>query len=757
MNMERNFVTRAAFLILALGSMSFINSAYAQGTADDYKRAEGIDKIIQENIHNAATNVQWIDNEPKFSYTINSSKGKEFLFVDASNQTKDLAFDHMRLAEALAKASGEKVDATKLPFSSIKYGTNKNTVEFSAFGKSWICNLETYEINQDKATRSRGSQYWGERAKEPTHHRVGSPDSLWVAFIKNSNVFIQSKADSKIEHQLSYDGSEGEFYSSNVVWSPNSQHLVAVKIKPAKDRTLYLLESSPSDQLQPKILTRDYLKPGDALTQRYPSMFSLSTKRQVQIPPAIIVDQYSISMPKWWDDSRGFTFEYNQRGHQSYQIIEMNAETEKARSLIDESSKTFIDYSGKKYRHDIDDGHEIIWASERDGWNHLYLYDGLSGKVKNQITKGEWVVRKVINVDEKNRNLIFEGSGKEKGQDPYFIQYYRVNFDGSGLTALTKENANHSAVFSSDHNYFVDTYSRIDQPSVNVLRNVKDGKIIMELEKADVSGLMATGWKMPEVFSAKGRDGKTDIWGMIIRPTNFDPSKKYPVIEYIYAGPHSSFVPKNFSGNPSGVAALAELGFIVVQIDGMGTSNRSKAFHDVCYQNLKDAGFPDRILWMKSAASKYPYMDLNRVGIYGTSAGGQSSAGAVLFHPEFYKVAVSSCGCHDNRMDKIWWNEQWMGKVGDHYAASSNTVNAAKLKGKLMLIVGELDDNVDPASTYQFADALIKAKKDFEFIMVPGMGHSSGGEYGERKRRDYFVKHLLGVEPPVWDGQKSIF
>ena len=757
MNMERNFVTKAAFLILALGSMFLNNPSYAQGTAEDYKRAEGIDKIIQDNIYNSVTNVQWINNESRFAYTINSSKGKEFLLVDASNQTKELAFDHVRLAEALAKASGETVDATKLPFSSIKYGANKNTVEFSAFGKSWTCNLGTYDISQDKTIRSRGSQYWGERPKEPTHHKVGSPDSLWVAFIKNSNVFIQSKTDSKIEHQLSYDGSEGEFYSSNIVWSPNSQHLVAVKIKPAKDRTLYLLESSPSDQLQPKIQTRDYLKPGDALTQRHPSMFSLSNKEQVQIPPAIIVDQFSISMPKWWDDSRGFSFEYNQRGHQSYQIIEMNAETGKARALIDESSKTFIDYSGKKYRHDINDGREIIWASERDGWNHLYLYDGLSGKVKNQITKGEWVVRKVIHVDEKNRNLIFEGSGKEKGQDPYFVQYYRVNFDGSGLTALTKENANHSAVFSPDYNYFVDTYSRIDQPSVTVLRYVKDGNIIMELEKADISSLMATGWKMPEVFSAKGRDGKTDIWGMIIRPTNFDPSKKYPIIEYIYAGPHSSFVPKSFSGNPSGVAALAELGFIVVQIDGMGTSNRSKAFHDVCYQNLKDAGFPDRILWMKSAASKYPYMDLNRVGIYGTSAGGQSSAGAVLFHPEFYKVAVSSCGCHDNRMDKIWWNEQWMGKLGDHYAASSNTVNAAKLKGKLMLIVGELDDNVDPASTYQFVDALIKAKKDFEFIMIPGMGHSSGGEYGERKRRDYFVKHLLGVEPPLWDGQNSIF
>src|SRR5690606_12752901 len=301
------------------------------------------------------------------------------------------------------------------------------------------------------------------------------------------------------------------------------QHLVAVKIKPAKDRTLYLLESSPSDQLQPKIQTRDYLKPGDALTQRHPSMFSLSNKEQVRIPPAIIVDQFSISMPKWWDDSRGFSFEYNQRGHQSYQIIEMNAETGKARALIDESSKTFIDYSGKKYRHDINDGREIIWSSERDGWNHLYLYDGLSGKVKNQITKGEWVVRKVVHVDEKTRQIIFAASGREKGQDPYLIQYYRINFDGTGLKALTNENANHDANFSPNHKLFVDQYSRVDLAPVTCIRDAATGKVLMDLERADIRPLIATGWKMPEVFTSKGRDGETDIWGIIVRPTNFDP------------------------------------------------------------------------------------------------------------------------------------------------------------------------------------------------------------------------------------------
>jgi len=274
---------------------------------------------------------------------------------------------------------------------------------------------------------------------------------------------------------------------------------------------------------------------------------------------------------------------------------------------------------------------------------------------------------------------------------------------------------------------------------------------LMTLQQADIAELQSTGWKMPEVFSAKGRDGVTDIWGVIIRPTNIDPTKKYPIVELIYAGPQDFYVPKSFSAVYRSLHAFAELGFIVVQIDGMGTSWRSKAFHDVCWKNLKDAGFLDRIAWMKAAAAKYPYMDINRVGVTGGSAGGQNAAAAVTFHPEFYKAAAASCGCHDNRMDKMWWNEQWMGyPVGPQYAESSNVVNAPLMNGKLLLILGELDDNVDPASTMQLADALIKAKKDFELVIVPGIGHSGGGEFGERKRRDFFVKSLLGVDPPEW-------
>ena len=494
------------------------------------------------------------------------------------------------------------------------------------------------------------------------------------------------------------------------------------------------------------------LKPGDELDFKSPQLFHVSSQKHIKVATDLFNSQFSLYNYQWKDDSSSFTFEFNQRGHQVYRVIKVDAKTGKATAIIDETSPTFIDYNGKKYRHDVKGKDEIIWASERDGYNHLYLYDSHTGRVKNQITSGNWPVRKVLEVDETNRKIYFTASGLDKDQDPYLIHYCSIDFDGKNFTRFTTENGNHKVTFSPDKEYYVDQYSRVDMPAVTVLKKAGKKKPILTLEEGDITELEKTGWKTPEVFTAKGRDGDTDIWGIIVRPTNFDPSKSYPIIEYIYAGPHDSFVPKDFNSYYWALSSLAELGFIVVQIDGMGTSNRSKAFHDVCWQNLKDAGFPDRKLWITAAAEKYPYMNTDKVGIRGTSAGGQSAGAALVFNSDFYDVAVASCGCHDNRMDKIWWNEQWMGyPIGPHYAANSNIENAAQLKGNLMLIVGEVDDNVDPASTMQFADALIKAKKDFDLVVLPGENHTSGGEFGERKRRDFFVKHLLNVDPPSWD------
>ncbi|HWG58911.1 MAG TPA: DPP IV N-terminal domain-containing protein [Candidatus Acidoferrales bacterium] len=586
-----------------------------------------------------------------------------------------------------------------------------------------------------------------------------SPDGQWEAVIENFNVFLRKKGQTEAT-PLSYDGSEGNYYTlRSLAWSPDSKQIVAYSTTPGYKREIYYTESSPADQVQPKHSTLVYAKAGDVLDVAHPALFDVTTKKEICIDNSLFPNAFDLTPPVWWKDGRGFTFEYNQRGHQVYRVIEVDAKTGKARTLINEESKTFIDYrpltegltdTGKKFRDDLNDGKEIIWGSERDGWEHLYLYDGLTGQVKNQITKGPYIVRYVDYVDEAHRQIWFEAAGMNKDQDPYFTQYYRINFDGSGLTKLTDANGYHNVVFSPDHKYYVDTWSTVDQPPTSQLRRSSDQKVVMDLEHGDDAALVAAGWKAPEVFVAKGRDGKTDIWGVINKPTNFDPSKKYPVVEYIYAGPQGSFVPKTFSGaaNP-----LAELGFIVVQIDGMGTNNRGRAFHDVAWKNLKDAGFEDRILWHKAAAAKYSWYDISHgVGIYGTSAGGQNALGGLLFHPEFYTVGVANSGCHDNRMDKIWWNEQWMGwPVGPQYSESSNVDNAYRLQGKLLLVYGEMDNNVDPSSTPQVVNQLIKHNKKFSLLMVPGGGHGAGGQFYQHLLEDFFVHNLMGVEPPVWN------
>ncbi|MBM4194477.1 MAG: S9 family peptidase, partial [Gemmatimonadetes bacterium] len=583
-----------------------------------------------------------------------------------------------------------------------------------------------------------------------------SPDGAWEAAIRNHNVAVRARG-ARDWTVLSADGSEINAYViQSLVWSPDSRKLAAYRVKPGFRREVHYVTSSPEDQIQPKHWTRLYNKPGDVLESAQPVLFDLATRRRTEVSNALFPNAYTVSGMQWRTDSRAVTFEYNQRGHQAFRVIEVDARSGAARAVINEETpdSSFFEYSAKLFRYDIGDGAETIWMSERDGWNHLYLYDGATGRVKNQVTRGPWVVRGVERVDSVARQVWFRASGMYAGKDPYFIHYYRINFDGTGLTHFTPADANHTVRFSGDNRFYVDTYSRIDLPPVSELRRTADQSLVAKLDAGDATALLAAGFKPPEAFVAKGRDGKTDIYGIVIRPSNFDPRRKYPVIEYIYAGPHDSFVPKTW-GLQAAMRAQAELGFIVSQVDGMGTSNRSKSFHDVAWRNIGDAGFPDRKLWHKAVAAKYPAnYDLTRVGIYGGSAGGQNAMGALLFHPEFYKVAVSFAGCHDNRMDKIWWNEQWMGwPLGPWYDSSSNVVNAHKLQGKLLLVVGELDTNVDPSSTYQVANALIRSNKQFDFLMIPGEDHNAGrggatGPYGEKKQWDYFVHHLLGVEPP---------
>jgi dipeptidyl aminopeptidase/acylaminoacyl peptidase len=693
-----------------------------------------------------------------------SDNTKEFVLVNAERRTRQPAFDHQKLASALSKATGDEYQVDKLPFDNIEFIEEAKVIRFKVGEKTFKCNLSTYECSETEASttldaldraeqdrrfrRPRGM--FGQRRDEP-EEPLRSPDSRWSAFIKNHNVFIRSE-DNEEETQLSQDGREGASYG-RLSWAPDSQTLVVFRIEPGDKKEVYLIESSPAGGGRAKLHSRPYTLPGDKFTAYELNIFDANTQKQIKPDVDRLELDWQVPRLHWKKDHRHFMYIKVDRGHQRFRVIEVDSHTGDARNIIDEKSKTFIwtahtENLRLNLVNWLDNTDEIIYVSERDGWRHLYLIDAKEGKVKNQITSGEWVVRGIDYIDEEKRQIWFSASGKNPEQDPYFLHYYCINFDGTGLVALTEGNGNHFIQYSPDRKYIIDTYSRVDMAPIHVLRRTSDGKLVCELETADITELVASGWKPPEVFVAKGRDGKTDIWGIICRPHDLDPDKKYPVIEYIYAGPQGSFVPKMFRPSRQ-FKSLTDLGFIVVQMDGMGTANRSKAFHDVCWKNLKDAGFPDRILWHQAAAKKYPYYDISRVGIYGNSAGGQSAAGALLFHPEFYKVAVASCGCHDNRMDKASWNEQWMGyPVGPHYAECSNIENAHRLRSKLFLIVGEMDRNVPPESTMRFVDALIKAGKDFDLLVIPGGGHGMGGSYGQRRMQDFFVRNLLGIEPP---------
>ena len=492
----------------------------------------------------------------------------------------------------------------------------------------------------------------------------------------------------------------------------------------------------------------------NSLNYRVPVIVEVATGRVIEPSTDLFRSQYYVSMPAWDADSRTVTFDFNERGHKVFRLLELSAETGQVRTLIEEREEKYVNYN-RIYRHDFEDGRYILWTSERDGRNHIYLYDRRKAALVRQVTRGQFYVRDIQKVDEKQRVVYFSACGMNKDEDPYFVHYYRIGLDGRHLVRLTPEAGHHQAVFTDDMAYLIDTYSTVTTPPVTVLRSGRDGKVLQTLETADITRLKQAGWQPPEVFVAKGRDGVTDMWGIIQRPSNFDPNRSYPVIEYIYSGPGDQYVPKAFTPWLWNLADLAELGFIVVQVDGMTTSFRSKEFEEVCYKTLKDAGLPARIAWIKAAASRYPYMDINRVGIYGCSAGGQNALTAVLFHGDFYKAAYAACGCHDNRMDKIWWNEQWMGwPVDSTYAACSNTVNAWRLNRPLMLVVGEMDDNVDPASTMQVVNALQRANKDFELVVLPGARHTMGETFGEHKRFDFFVRNLLGVQPPKWSDIK---
>jgi dipeptidyl aminopeptidase/acylaminoacyl peptidase len=710
--------------------------------AADFEAADSFPKRTENKVFRDRVQANWLPDGKTFWYRVQTAPGKsEFVLIDATNGSR-------KTAATLKELGLPEKEAAKTSTMKIELRRTRRTGESS--GLKFINQLdedvELYWINQEGGHVRYGGVRAGAEREQHTFDghvwlitsRTGEHLAVVEGASQAQTFIIDGKGIAKAKTEAPKKPVRG-------FRSPDGSCVVFTEAEKVERRKVTIVESTPNDSVQPKLKVIDYIKPGDPLPKPQ-WVIEKNDGTKLRVARDLYENPFTESGELdavWSPDSSEFYFNYNQRGHQIYRILAVNAKTGAVRVVVEVTSKTFIHYSGKSWRHWLHNSSELIWMSERDGWCHLYLYDAKKGMPKHQITKGAWPVREVLHVDEAKKEIWFLASGLREKEDPYHEHLCRVNFDGSGFKQLTAGDGNHRVEFSPNREFFTDTWSRADLPPVMELRRSSDGSLVCDLEKADASALLAVGWTMPERFVAKGRDGKTDIHGVIVKPSNFDPAKKYPIVENIYAGPHGSFAPKEFSRS-MGHHVIAELGFIVVQMDGMGTNHRGKAFHDMCWKNIKDAGFPDRKLWIKEAAKTRPWMDLSRVGIYGGSAGGQNAMRALLDHHDFYKVAVADCGCHDNRMDKIWWNEQWMGwPVDESYVKSSNKEDAPKLQGHLLLIVGELDTNVDPASTTQVVAALQKAGKRFDFMPIAGTGHGAAETpYGSRLRMEFLVRHL---------------
>jgi dipeptidyl aminopeptidase/acylaminoacyl peptidase len=716
--------------------------------SEAYSRAEEFEKLAENAVFNASITFGWIENSAALWYRRDMPDGKrEFVRIDSPSGKRAPAFDHSKLAAALGSLMSREFKGEALPFNTIAFQPT-GVVEFPVEGTRYEFNPADNSVKKSASERPIG-EFQTLLESEP------NPEFPAPYFGKYQGRGQQEERirvrDGQLE--LRADGTwtivttKGSYARGNI--DPDSGKIIGFRLIPGERRPVYLLKSAISGSTRAVLEQRLYDQPGDRLDEFEVWIIDPATKSETKLDIAPIMgggQPWANPPGIRWKSGRAF-FDFPIRGYQEHKLVVVDMATGTLRTLVHEKSPTFIDQSKTNYWF-LNEGKRLVWQSERSGRSHLYMVDIDSGEIK-PITSGDYIVRAATMIETDGRILLgASGFGDPSKEDPYHTHLCAVDLDGGNFKRLTTADAHHNIQFSPDFKLFLDSYSRTDSSPVHELRDSKTGELVALVDKADIVRASKNGIRLPERFVAKGRDGKTDIWGVVIKPSNFDKNRKYPVIENIYAGPHDSFVPKGYRPFFN-MHRLAELGFIVVQIDGMGTNNRGKAFHDVAWKNVADAGFPDRILWMQALAKKMPQADITRVGVFGTSAGGQSSTGAMLFHPEFYKVAVSSCGCHDNRIDKQWWNEQWMGyPVGPHYDAQSNITNAAKLKGRLMLIVGEQDRNVPPESTFRLADALVKARKEFELVVIPGADHTDGGPYGNRKRMDFFVRWLHGVEPP---------
>ena len=767
------------FIIFTIIIFSIEGYAQEEVTLEDYQRAESFLSVNTRSlILKAKVTPNWLkDSRMWYQNTVDG--GSEFIIVDAVKKTRKAAFDHRRIADAISNKD-TTYNALGLPFASFKYIKNRRSISFDVDNKTYTCNLKNYRCTSDEKENagtvdtSPRDRYLRERA------RVLSPDGKQAAFIRDYNLWVRDSS-SKKEKQLTFDGVEDFGYATNnagwtkgpgpvVLWSPDSKKIATFQHDSRGVGEMYMVSTKSG---HPELLQWKYPLPGDSLIFRISRIIinvQNGSEELTTVPEIVRLkmqpDQHRSTSDdhiagrggtfldvRWSKDAKNIAFVSSSRDHKEAQLRVANAETGAVRNVIKEVQKTYFE-SGDGFSnwHYLSKTNEVIWFSERDNWGHLYLIDLKTGKIKNRITQGQWAVQQVRHIDRKNRKIYFSAGGKEEG-NPYYWHYYSVNMDGSGLKLLTPEYAHHTINFSPEFKYFVDSYSTPITPPVTVLRDM-DGNLLVKLEEADISQLIASGWKPPTQIKTKARDNVTDIYGLMYKPTNFEANRKYPVLNPLYPGPQSGSVgSRSFRPSRSDKQAVAELGFIVIEVDAMGTPGRSKSFHDAYYGNMGDNGLPDQVEAIKQLGTMNQWMDLDRIGIYGGSGGGFASTGGILRYPDFYKVAVSGSGNHDNATYEDDWGEKWQGLLtinkdgSTTYDNQANHLLAENLKGKLLLGHGSLDGNVPVNNTLLMAKALIEANKDFDMLIFPNKGHGLG-QYWMRRRWDYFVRHLIGVEPP---------